>query len=100
MIKQTTTASFNEDMGSNLTLIDFGAPWCGFCKKIEPELEEVNQRIEGLTILKVNTDIDYELAEQFGVEALPTLVLLKDGKEVKRQLGFMTAPQIEEFINQ
>ena len=76
-------------------LIDFWAPWCGPCRTQGPILETVSQQVGDQAIVaKVNVDEERELAGQFGVEAIPTLVLLKDGKVVNRFVGVQQAAQL------
>ena len=66
-------------------LIDFWATWCGPCMRQGPIVEEL--AAEGYTVGKVNVDEQPELARQFGVMSIPTLVVIKDGKEAKRLVG-------------
>ena len=76
-------------------LVDFWAPWCGPCKMLGPVFEEAEKEVNGKAVLaKVNVDEQQDLAVRFGVTSIPTLILFKNGKEVKRSLGFIDKTKI------
>ena len=79
----------------NKVLIDFYATWCGPCKMLSPILERVESNIK---VIKVDTDEFEDLARTYGIMSIPTLVLLQDGKEVKRNVGFLDKESIENFL--
>lgn len=84
--------SFEEEVvnSSELTIVDFWAPWCGPCRKLGPVLDEVAQEFEGkVKIVKLNTDENLKTAKDYSVSGLPTLLLFKDGKAVERLVGLM-----------
>jgi thioredoxin len=95
-----TKQQFNsfEDMLTNSNvpvLVDFYAEWCGPCQMMSPILQQVNTMLAGkIKIAKINTDNYPELATKYGVYALPTLVLFKNGQDVHRIEGVMQAPQL------
>ncbi len=77
------------------TLVDFYANWCGPCKMIAPELEKVKSDTK---VVKIDVDEFEELAREYGVMSIPTLILFEKGKEIKRTIGFMDKERIENFI--
>ncbi len=70
---------------SETTLLDFGADWCGYCRQMEPVLNQLGA--EGFPVRKVNVDHDHALAEKYGVQGLPCFIMLVNGKEVDRVVG-------------
>jgi len=91
--------TFQQGIGSGLTLVDFYADWCGPCRMLTPILEEVGKEIEGkATIAKIDIDKAQSIASSFQVTSIPTLVLFKDGKEVGRLVGLRDKETIKEFI--
>ncbi|MBW4680727.1 MAG: thioredoxin [Microcoleus vaginatus WJT46-NPBG5] len=90
-------SSFQELLsGSELpVLVDFYAPWCGPCQMMAPILEEVNSRLKDrLRVVKINSDNYPDLATNYQIHALPTLVLFKKGLPVERFEGVMQAQQL------
>ena len=76
-------------------LVDFYAPWCGPCQMMAPILEQVNAQMkQKLRVVKINTETYPQLASNYGIQALPTLVLFKHGQPVDRIEGAMRADQL------
>jgi thioredoxin 1 len=70
-------------------LVDFWAPWCGPCRMVAPVLDELSNELEGKAIIaKLNVDNDVELAQQFGVISIPTLIVFKNGVQAGKVVGF------------
>jgi len=68
-------------------LLDFYAPWCGPCRMVVPIVEEIAKERSDIKVGKVNVDEEFELANQFGVFSIPSLVVMKDGKIVQQSVG-------------
>ncbi len=103
-VKNLTQNNFKQQARGGLMLVDFWAPWCAPCKVIAPVLNEIAEEQQGkLRIGKVNVDNQQPLAAKYKVRSIPTLVLFKNGKEVKRFVGIKTKKslmsEISEFIN-
>lgn len=80
-------------------LIDFWATWCGPCKMLAPVIEELANEYEGkVKVCKVNVDDEPELASEYKIMSIPTVVLVKDGKVAETSIGFVPKTQLEKMI--
>ena len=91
-----TNQNFNEEvLGSDKpVLLDFWASWCGPCRMIAPAIEEIAEERSDIKVGKVNVDDEPELATQFGIMSIPTLVVMKDGEFVNKLVGVRPKNQI------
>ena len=90
---------FKAAVAEGTVLVDFFATWCGPCKMLSPVLEEVSNEVDA-TIIKVDVDEAGALAAQFGIQAVPTLILFKNGERVDARMGYQNKNQLLAFINQ
>ena len=100
-ILNLSDATFDETVSGSDTpvLVDFWAEWCGPCKMIAPTLAEIATEQRGkLTIGKLNVDDNPDTARRFDVMSIPTLLVFKDGKQVKRLVGAKGKPQLLEEL--
>lgn len=99
-IKHLNDENFKSETNkSNLVVVDFFATWCGPCRILGPILENVAGEVKDVDVFKVDVDENEQTAKDFGVMSIPTIVLLKDGKEIARNVGLMNYDDLLEFIN-
>lgn len=94
---------FNDDefvniINNELVIVDFYADWCGPCKMLSNEINSLIKKNNNLIVLKVNVDRHSILAKKFGVMTIPTMILFKDGKEIKKNIGYINVNEIEKWI--
>lgn len=80
-------------------LVDFYADWCAPCKMLSPIVDEVANENEDLKVVKINIDESPNVAIEYNVMSIPTLVLIRDGKETARSVGVVEKEQIENMFN-
>jgi len=97
----TNNSTFNNDISSPnlLIIVDFWAEWCGPCKQIGPILEEIsNEKKDEIKILKLNIDENPDVAQKYGVQGIPTLMIFKEGNLIDTKVGSLPKSSIVEWI--
>ena len=80
-------------------LIDFFATWCGPCNMLSPLVEKLSEEYAGkITVFRVNVDDEPELANQFGINAIPALELIKNGENISENIGYINYDQLTAFV--
>lgn len=95
-------SKFNELINSEVpVLVDFYATWCGPCKTMAPILDEVAKQVQGKAkVIKVDVDKNQQAAAAYQVRGVPTLILFKNGQQIWRQSGVVSANELVNLINQ
>lgn len=103
-IVQVTSSNFNEVvLNSNKTVfIDFYADWCPPCRALSPIIDEVAYENinENLIFTRIDIDDEEDISKQYNIQSIPTLILIKDGEEIDRSIGYIDKEALLEFVNQ
>ena len=82
----------------NTVLLDFWATWCGPCRMLAPIVEEIAEENSDVTLGKINVDEQMELAIEFGIVSIPTLLVYRDGKEVAKSVGYCSKADVLKLL--
>jgi len=103
MAKELDSNSFKSEIieGKATALIDFWAPWCGPCRMLGPIIENLSQKYAGkVTIAKVNVDNSPDLAANYNVASIPTLLFFKNGDLIHTAIGVSPEPELDSLISE
>ena len=101
-LTHVSDADFGEEVlqAEGLTIVDFWAPWCGPCKMLSPIVEQLAEEYAGKAkICKLETDENQNVAVNFGIMSIPTLIFFKNGIEIYRHIGLIQKPKLAELID-
>ena len=95
-------SNFEEEVlkSDKKVLVDFNADWCGPCKMLRPVLDEIAEANDNIKIVSVNVDYNEKLSREYNVFSIPCLVLIEDGKEIKRSVGMIPKSEVEKLIGE
>ncbi len=100
MTRVLTSADFASTIASGVTLVDMYADWCGPCQRIAPIVEELAHEYEGkANITKLDVDASGDIAQQFGVMSIPTILIFKDGQLVDKTVGLSDKESLVELLS-
>ena len=99
-VRNITKENFQAEVmqSEQVVLLDFYATWCGPCRIVGPIIDEIAEENENIRVGKVDVDVQTELASQFQVYSIPTLVVMKDGKVLKQATGAKSKSQILDML--
>lgn len=100
MTKQIDTQEFKMQVlqGQGVTLVDFFATWCGPCKMLSPILEELEKEMPSVQFAKIDVDDEQQLAMQYGIMSVPTMVIFKDGEKKEQLVGLQQKETLREKL--
>lgn len=100
MTRVLTSADFTSTIASGVTLVDMYADWCGPCQRIAPIIEEISHEYEDrANITKLDVDASGDIAQQYGVMSIPTLLVFKNGQLVDKTVGLSDKESLVELLN-
>lgn len=99
MVAKLTSAEFDTQVATGVSVIDFFAEWCGPCHEMAPTIEALAQEFAGrVKVGKVDVDSEQQLAVRFGIQSIPTVFVLKDGKLAGQFVGITAKAKLEDAI--
>ena len=99
MIKNINSDEFDSEIKNGVVFVDFFATWCGPCKMLSPIVDQVSEEIKDIKFIKVDVDESFDIAKNYGIMSIPTLIIFKDGNPIAKQMGLLPKSALIDFIN-
>ena len=99
MIKELKTENFQEEIKEGKVLVDFYATWCGPCKMMHPVIEEFSSEHSDVKVIKIDVDQHEDLAREYGIMSIPTIILFDNGELKEKNVGFTPKEVIERWFS-
>ena len=99
-MKIVNESEFVKEIKDGVVLVDFFATWCGPCRMMASVLEQADKELKNVKIIKVDVDESEDLAREYGVMSIPTIILFKDGKEIDSHIGLMSMEKLKKFVDE
>ena len=90
--------NFNNEIREGIVLVDFYATWCGPCKMQSPIIDSLKEERSDIKVMKVDVDKEEDIARTYGIMSIPTLIVMENGEEIKRDLGFKNLADIKKMV--
>ena len=99
LISEFEDEEFNGLIDDGTILLDFYADWCGPCKMLKEVIDEFSSKNNDIKVIKINVDKHHVLSKKFGVMTIPTLILFKERKQIKKNIGFIPLEELVKWVN-
>lgn len=97
-VKKIEEKEFNKIIKEGNVIVDCYADWCGPCKMISPIMDTLSEEIKNYKFYKLNVDESEKISRQYGIMSIPTILIFKEGKEIKRIIGFKPKEELKKEI--
>ncbi len=98
MALELNDQNFKQTIETGITVVDFWAPWCGPCRMIAPVIDEITKELPNIKVAKVNVDDSPNIAQQYNILSIPTLIYFKDGQPIHSSVGVVSKKAILDKI--